>query len=92
MDEQFLVSQSTELRAQLASLRAARDRLASAAMGAADEMARKERLEPGLIDADALLRSRRAQCQLAEMDEQIKSLTAILKTVEDQLARTRETG
>ena len=92
MDEAFLVQQRDELREQLTRLRAARDRLATAAMSAADEMARLERLEPGCVAAETLGRSRRAQDQLAALDAQIKSLVETLKTVEDRLALQRETG
>ena len=92
MDEAFLISQRDELRAQLTQLRTARDRLASAAMSAADEMARLERLEPGSVAEATLARSRRAQEQLVALDDQIKSLIDTLRTVEDRLAAQRETG
>lgn len=92
MDEQFLVDQRDKLREQLARLREARDRLATAAMSAVDEMARLERLEPGSLAEATLARSRRAQDQLAALDDQIRSLVGTLKTVEDRLALQRETG
>lgn len=92
MDAQFLAHQRDELREQLAALRSARDRLATAAMSAADEMARLERLEPGTLAEETLQRSRRAQEQLGALDEQIKSLSDTLHALEDRLARQQARG